>query len=367
MMKSLFNRLIHHLLRYLDDRLVESYSSPQSFVRRYVLWPLYYFRRIVLFIQSGMVFQIYVIRGIAAEGSLPLTAAYLSSGRGFDFLARRLFENGQYTLEHRGRAFFWQQDKISKELAREADLVIIERNNLLNWTPTYGDWVTSPTWVRMVIELNPNDDWATVESGFKKHSKNIRRFKKSGFTYRISRSMEDFDLFYDQMYVPLVTQRHTVDAFVDSRKHLLKLFKQGFLLMILDQDGNPIAGDLDHINGDTLFGIACGVRDGDQNLLEEGALSAIYYYALQWCHENGIRRCDIAEVRPFIEDGVYQYKRRWGYQPTRELWNTREWLLWVPNHAPAATNWLNKHPFLPEFAQYSRPIPLSGMEPVSQR
>jgi hypothetical protein len=364
-MKYAFNRVLNALLRRLDDRLVDVYASSNAHVRRFLLWPLYHVRRLVLFLQSGMVFQVYLLRGTAAEGGAPLTAAYLASGRGMEFLARRLFQEGTYSCEPRGKAWFWQLTRAAEQMARAADLVVIERNSLLSWTPGRGQWVTSPTWVRMVIDLEPGSDWSQLERGFKKHQKNIRRFQKTGYTYRISRSQADFDLFYDQMYVPLVTQRHTQEAFVDSRKHLLKLFRQGFLLLIIDKDGRPIAGDLDHLNGDTLFGVACGVLNGDPALLEEGALSAIYYYALQWCHENNIRRCDIAEVRPFVEDGVYNYKRRWGYQPARELWNTREWLLWVPNHSPAALAWLSSHPFLPEFARYhGSPTPPAGFDSI---
>jgi hypothetical protein len=356
-MRHLINCILGALLRHLDDRLVEVYSSPADTLPRLLLWPVYHIRRLVLFVQSGMVFQVYLLRGTAAEGGTPLSVAYLDTGSSMDFLARRLFQNGECTRERCGRAFFWQYGAAAERLASQVDLVVIERNNLLRWTPAYGEWVSSPTWVRMVIELDPAEDWSQVERGFKKHQKNIRRFQKAGYTYRISRSREDFDLFYDRMHVPLVTQRHTVDAFVDTPERLLKLMDQGFLLLVLDRDGQPIAGDLDHLSGDTFFGVACGVLDGDPALLDEGALSAIYYYALQWCHENGIRRCDIAEVRPFIEDGVYQYKRRWGYQPALELWNTREWLLWVPQGSPAALQWLRNHPFLPEFARSGSAAP----------
>jgi hypothetical protein len=237
-------------------------------------------------------------------------------------------------------------------LAREVDLVVIERINLLGWTPKSGAWVISPTWVRMVTELDLDRPWGEVERGFKKHERNIRRFMRAGYAYRISRDEKDFDFFYDRMYVPLVTSRHEMEAFVDTRAHLLSYFRRGFLLMILDREGQPVAADLDYLRGDMLFGIACGVLDGRADILEEGALSAIYYYALKWAHENRIRRCDICEVRPFVDDGVYQYKRRWGYGPVEELWNTREWLVWAPEHSPMAQEWLRDHPFLPEFARH---------------
>jgi predicted N-acyltransferase len=214
----------------------------------------------------------------------------------------------------------------------------------------------------MVTQVELSKDWNEVERSFKKQERNIRRLRRSEYTYRISKRVEDFEFFYTRMYVPLVRQRHADEAFIDTHKNLLKYFERGFLLQILDRDGNPVAADLDYLNGDMLFGIACGVLDGNPDILEEGALSAIYYYTLKWCHENRIPRCDICEVHPFTQDGVYQYKRRWGYQPVPELWNTREWLLWVPQLSSPAMHWIHEHPFLPEFAKSGSDILFQGMK-----
>jgi len=108
--------------------------------------------------------------------------------------------------------------------------------------------------------------------------------------------------------------------------------------------------------------------DGDQAWLQTGALSALYFGSIKWCFDHHIRRCDIGEVRPFANDGLYQYKRRWGFRPIRELWNPREWLIWAPHSSETALRWLEAHPFIPEFARSggefaSRPI-ASPSDPV---
>jgi hypothetical protein len=354
---AMINWFLVRILRWLDVRLVDLYSAPESTAWRWLLWPVYTLRRMALLLQSGIFFDVYLMEGQAAGSTQRLRVGYLCAGRGMEYLVRRLFEGSPDRVDKRGRVPFWRQAAAAQALAAQADLVVVERNNLLRWHPITGEWVAAPTWVRMVVELDLHKSWQENEQAFKKHERNIRRFRRAGYTYRISRDIQDFDFFYDRMYVPLVTKRHNEEAFVDSRAHLLSYFQRGFLLVIYDRDGQPVAADLDYTNGDMLFGIACGVLDGRDDILEEGALSAIYYYVLQWAHENRVQRCDICEVRPFVQDGVYQYKRRWGYQPVEELWNTREWLLWAPNRDPLVQEWIRNHPFLPEFTRTSAARP----------
>ncbi len=348
---ALLNKFLVRIVRKLDDVLVNLYSLPAGAVGKKLLRSVYVLRRFLLFIQTGMIFDVYVMEGKAADSTQRLRVGYLCAGLGREYLTQRLFNGEPDRVEKRERVYFWQQASASKALAQEVDMVVVERNSQLSWQPGTGDWVVTPTWVRMVADLELDKTWEENERSFKKHERNIRRFKRAGYAYRISRDPKDFEFFYDRMYVPLVTKRHETAAFVDSREHLRYYFDRGFLLVVLGGDGQPVAADLDYQNGDTLFGIACGVLDGRDDILNEGALSAIYYFVLQWAHENRVPRCDICEVRPFTDDGVFQYKRRWTYKPVEELWNTREWLIWIPNCSPTAQEWMRNHPFLPEFTR----------------
>jgi hypothetical protein len=82
-------------------------------------------------------------------------------------------------------------------------------------------------------------------------------------------------------------------------------------------------------------------------------LSAFYYHTIKYGFEQGLQRYDVGECRPFTTDGIYLHKQRWGMYPVRDLWGTREWMLWAPDQSPVAMQWLNAHPLvLPE----ARPV-----------
>lgn len=354
--------LLNQILQFLDNRLAEVYSSPNRWLRMLIM-PLYYLRRLVMLPQGSVTFQIYLLTGRAAGMDRDITVGYLYQGKNLKYIAGMLFHEGRYEIKELGRCRFWQQAEAAASLAQQADLVIVERNTLLSWKPRTGEWLVSPTGVRMVLTMDPTRPWEGLARSFKKHERNIRRFQRAGYTYEISTDKADFDFFYERMYLPFANNRHKENPIIAPYHDLYGKFKDGFLLFILDKDGNRIAGDLDYTMGEVFYPLSCGILDGEQKYLDEGALSALYYYAIQVSHQKGYRRSDVCDTSPFINDGIYQYKRRWGYEPQRELWNAREWLFWVPDGSPAAIRWLEENPVVEEFAQRSRQPALPALHP----
>lgn len=349
-------RWLNRLTVLFDDLLVKVYSHPQEGKRKRYLKPLFALRRALLFLLQGLTFQIFEISGKAREGGHDFKVIYFSEGKGMQFLISKMFENENVNCQMVGKARFWELGRAAANFEKQCDLVVVEQNTLLHWRPAHGPWVSSPTWVRMVFDLDLQHPWEKVEHSFRKHERNIRRMKRCGYRYEISHDPADFDFFYEKMYVPTIHGRHASYGLVDTKQHLFSLFQQGFLLFIVDNEGNRVAADMAAIYGDVYFGVVCGVLNNDETLLENGVTSALYYYAIQWCHENKFRRCDIGEARPFEYDGLYEYKRRWGYKPVLELWNTREWVFWNPRQSAAAREWLLANPTLPKFSQYSEQI-----------
>jgi predicted N-acyltransferase len=203
----------------------------------------------------------------------------------------------------------------------------------------------------MVHDFQPGETWEMVTRRMKSQEMNIRRVRRSGYTFEIGASDADFHFFYERMHQPLISGRHSGYGRVDTEANLYRIFKNGNLIFILDSSGKRVAGGLNLVKGNAIMGVANGLLDGDEELLKTGALSALYYYILKWCNENHIRRFDLGEVRPFENNGLYQYKRRWGFMAIEEIWNTREWIFWAPGLSPAAMRWIEANRFIPIFAR----------------
>jgi hypothetical protein len=66
--------------------------------------------------------------------------------------------------------------------------------------------------------------------------------------------------------------------------------------------------------GDTLWMPVSGIRHGDPLLLHQGAGTAIYALTIEWARAQGYRRLDAGRTGPFIKDGLYQFKQKFGFR-----------------------------------------------------
>lgn len=287
-------------------------------------------------------------QGQTAAGQT-LTVAYICDGaaehcNSAAYLRHLLFASGQAAVQTRGQVKVLSMARAARRLASEADLVIVERNDLLHWRPRRGPARLLPLWIHMLLELPQEGEWQQIEQQMAHHANNIRRVRRSGFTYRFSRDPADFDLFYQKMLLPTLAARFHEYGESKTQEELAGFFQNGGMLMIDDCGGRPVAGGLMLFHGRTCYAIAAGVLDGSDALYKQGAMSAVYYYRARWCFENGYTALDAGGCRAFASDGIYTYKRLWGFQPVADRWNTREWLFWAPSSAAAALQWLAEHP-----------------------
>ena len=161
--------------------------------------------------------------------------------------------------------------------------------------------------------IDTSGGWDQIKKRFQHNKRQFcnKMDKKPMFSYRISKESKDFDLFYHEMYVPHIRKRFQELAYFDPYDKMKYMFLQGFLLFI-EEGGKSIAGVLCEIQNDTLFSRRTGVLHGDEDYIRKGASSAEYYFTLKLALENGLSKVDLLRSRPFLNDGVYSTKRKWG-------------------------------------------------------
>ncbi len=138
----------------------------------------------------------------------------------------------------------------------------------------------------------------------------FRRVKKHGYESNISSTAADFDLFYDHFYKPYLLRRHVVAAPTAPRWMLRLVFRFGWIQWVTQQ-GERVAGDLVIRQGSDYTPLVTGVRDGRQDLLRQGALAAVYVYALRHAQRLGCTRLLLGGSQPALRDGVLRYKSKW--------------------------------------------------------
>jgi hypothetical protein len=354
-------RILHNLLgklwrtgrggvfKLLNKWLIIAISSPSIMVRGLFIRLLAWARRIFLLVFGDWHYKVILFRGTYSVTSMPMRVCYVGPGDSLYFLPYLLYEDSNYKREDRGECFLWQGPSKVLDFADHVDMTILERNSLLQWTPKSGNWLMSQTCVRMVRDFEAGEGWQQVERTMKKgNRRNVLRIQQGNYTYRISHSETDFTHFYHRMYVPYISARHYEQAYISEKCELRDYFQHGMIMFAMRKGEEAVAACLSMKRGNVLYAIAFGVLEGDFEWVKDGAISALYYYQIKWCLENGYRRFDGGRCHPFIMDGIYQHKKRWGLRPIRDLWDHNEWLLWSPHKSEASIAWFNDHQFVPE-------------------
>lgn len=191
-----------------------------------------------------------------------------------------------------------------------ADLCIVERATPWDGLPGCLR-LTAPALVRQQIELTaPLDE---LRKTFRDRNKTLfNKFAKGDrFAVRVSRAPEDFEHFYQRMFLPHVQRQFSGFADVDSRETLRAVFDRGFL-MIASAEGVDVGATLCHEKEDALHYHRVGTLDGDPRWIKDGVQSALYVHMMLHARGRPLSRLNLGMSRPFFGDGVYRHKRNWG-------------------------------------------------------
>lgn len=195
-------------------------------------------------------------------------------------------------------------------LEQDADIILAEVHRWMASRFRRAGWVIVPSSVRWLGEL------ATIPPPDRSHGlkENLRKLRKYGFQIEQSSAAEDWDTFYSEMVQPQALARHGSVAWLPSRSFISELARSGTLHFIT-QGGERVAGICTIPRGSTLWLAISGVRHGNAGLLKAGAGFATLALTIEWARGQGYRRLDAGRTGPFTNDGLQQFKRRWGLVP----------------------------------------------------
>ena len=256
----------------------------------------------------------YVTHATLVEGNL----------KGTNQLFRCLFVENSNLMEYMSSRIYAQQPIIkrkwriwnptlkwilrSKSYAIDMCIAVIPTNYESHFQGIYN--FRSQEWVCQTLDISCSMEEIKVR--FHKNPKETaRKIRKYGYSYKISHDIDDFKLFYNRMYLPLIKKQHGNLAYIDSFEEMEKYFLKGFLLIVM-KDEQPVSGGLFFMEDDIVIFRRIGVIDGDYNLIGKGAQSAVYHFIIYFAKKNGLKEVDLMKSRPFYNDGVFRTKREWG-------------------------------------------------------
>jgi hypothetical protein len=242
-----------------------------------------------------------------------------------------------------GRIPFWRHDGLAN--LPSSDIIVVEATKHLIHKLPCQNAIVLPSYVHHILDVR--GDWQDIKSHFRKSVRHeLRLTRKYGYQYTVSHDDRDFEMFYHDMYVPTMKNRHGSLASLMSFSEAHQFFRNG-LLFLVERDGQRVCGSVCHIEQDTVRYLIIGVINGDQRMMREGAIGALNCLRIQWASQHGYKAVNfLGSGIPRLNGGMFQHKRKWGTAISvpphlhRQIWiNIRE-------NTPAVSRFLKENPFV---------------------
>jgi hypothetical protein len=225
-----------------------------------------------------------------------------------DYMIGSLF-GGQYNMERIKDVWSWNLASTLRRLRRSNDLTIVRTDRVSARLFFNQDYLAVPEWVSLSLPVS--EDLKIPPPRNHSLKDDLRIVRRNNLHPHYTQKTSDFDTFYNNMYVPFIRRRYGEKAYIRNFYQLQRSFKQGGLLWVM-QNNKPIAGLIFKRQDQLIQILALGTLNGEQMLVKAGALTATYLFIIKHARELGCDLIDFAGCRPSLNDGLLQYKRKWG-------------------------------------------------------
>jgi hypothetical protein len=280
------------------------------------------------------------------KNSKKLTALTFADNERAKYFTKMAYSEIQAKKEI-GRVAYRRVSPLIREL--KPDIVFVDTNSIFSGFFAANDFFVLP-YLQWFIDLSGSLDSILQRIGkVKATKKKIRRIIKSNLTYKFTQEPAALRDFYHSMYVPRILERHKEDAKLVSFEEYLRLVQMGRLMLLTIND-SIISGAVVVPQGEALYIPIDGVNQTIESE-NEGAKKiagfALTYFIIKWAKAQGFKLIDHGASKPFLRDGVFVYKRRWGMS-VRSMSSADSRICAVKfcNFGEASKDFLQNNPFV---------------------
>ncbi len=272
---------------------------------RWFFWPV---RLAVKLIDISRL-DLWVLSGEEITSHQELSIVYAGTKINKNYFTKMAYDNS-FSENYLGRVWIWKIFKVVKEKGHNCSLMVVAVDRPLCTLFRKRACFDIPFWVTNLTDISGDSSLITKNKSIKS---TINKIRKNNLFFEITQDRSQFDNFYYNMYRPYVTQRHGDGAIITEYDYVNNEFRNGELLLIKkENEYEYVAGALLVYKKKQPRPVYLGVKDGNFDYVKEGAVGAIFYFAICRFKEKGYEQVDFGGSRAFLKDGVLRYKRRWG-------------------------------------------------------
>lgn len=245
----------------------------------------------------------------------------------------------EYRERRVGRTWLWNLPKVWAEAGTKCCAAVVRVRPGFRRLLGSAKWLRIPAWVDGEVDL-PLSPQVLASGNVKK---DLRKIRKHELAYEVTRDIEKFDDFYHHMFVPHIARAHGRGARIWPREFVLEHFENGELLLV-NKDGQSIAGGVVSYARAVPLLALMGVRDGNREFVRDGAIGARYHFTFRHLVEKGYSKVALGRSRAFLDNGVLRYKKKLGLrltEPTEGYFYLR-----VPRDSEASRSLLKNSPLI---------------------
>jgi hypothetical protein len=310
------------------------YGALPKSLRAYVSPATFYFYGLLNSIRP----KVWRIEGEGCGSSMTISVCLYATTAQFRSFAGELIFGTSFRSSDLGRTWVWNTQRVPKGASAFA-LIMSETDKPFLRLLLAGCGVLIPAWV--------NGEAALPRSHREKQrmsAKNrYRKIREHSLEFEITHDQRLFDDFYDNMHVPHAKQRFGDSLHMCPRIDAQADFDKGELLLVRRR-GEYISGLLITYEGECICLRWLGVRDGNREYVEAGAIAACFEFALRHAEEKGCRTARFYRSRAFLQDGVLRFKRTLSQRIVEA--DHHKFLLRILSDSVATRAFLENSPFI---------------------
>jgi len=250
--------------------------------------------------------DLWIIAGEEASTKEELAVIYAGREKNKNYIAKLAF-NGLYNERFISKIWVWKIKSEAKRKDRDCPLLVVEAPKFCRRLFQKENFFYIPSWISGEVDIFADISLICKDGSLKS---DLRRIRRNKLAFEVSNNLSQFKEFYFDMYLPYITNSHGDRAIVTGYDSMKEKFKECDLFLVKNGvefiSGGLIAYDKNKVS---LW--HAGVRDGARDYINDGAVAALYYFSVLYLKERGYKKLNFGMSRPFLKDGVLQYKRKW--------------------------------------------------------
>ena len=302
------------------------------------------FSRFFLII-SQLLLTAYIVSGKEKHNKKNLTILFIGDKKIFPYLSSLLFS--EYPeIEKNFNVFIWNIKKIINKNNLSIDAIFIKNDRFYSHYFEKQGYIVIPEWISTTLDVS--EPLEKIYKNFSKSVKeDIRKIKKYNYSYDISQDPSILDMFYYKMYLPYISWKYGIFIKYANFYSIKHIFEQGGKILFIKRNNEYFFGGLFLKKKEKIYATYAGIMKGKFDCIHQGVIAGSYYYLITYAKKVGVKSINFGSCRPFINDGLFSYKRKWGIKIEKTgNENSENYFFKILNNNQVMSSFIKNNPFI---------------------